>query len=343
MPISKKRRLLLILAIPLVLIVISIGTSFGSSNINILDIASIIGNKLFNIPLLEGIEAKDVAIIWVIRLPRVLLAFSVGAALAVSGAVIQSILKNPLASPYTLGVSSGASLGVGVYIVLGISIPVIGNLALPVIGFICGVITVFSVIIFANKVDKGMSNSTVILAGMVFSLFTSAILTTITALCSESIQSITLWQMGSFAMRGWSYVQVGVPFFIVGLVIVLRYCREMDVLSFGEDQAKSVGVETKKVKKTLFVAVAVLTGSAVALSGTIGFIDLITPHVVRKTFGSNHKIVIPMCIVCGGCLMVITDLIARTIIAPSELPVGAITAIIGAPFFGYLYFSKRSR
>ena len=340
---NNKRKILLTLAIPLVLIVICIGTSIGSSNIDITDILSIIGYKLFNFPLAEGIQQQDVAIIWIIRLPRVLLAFGVGAALAVSGAVIQSILKNPLASPYTLGVSSGASLGVGIYIVMGLTIPYVGNLALPVIGFICGTITVFTVIIFSSKVDKGMSNNTVILAGMVFSLFASATLTTITALSSENITQITMWQMGSFAMRGWSYVKVGIPFFIVGIIMVLRYAREMDILSFGEDQAKSVGVETKKVKKALLASVAVLTGSAVALSGTIGFIDLITPHVVRKIFGSNHKLVIPMCIVCGGCLMVITDLIARTIIIPSELPVGAITAMVGAPFFGYLYFSKRSR
>lgn len=337
------KRLLITLAVPLVFLVICIGTAIGSSNIGIGDIISIVGNKLLNLPLSESISAQDQAIIWVIRLPRVLLAFIVGASLAVSGAVIQSILKNPLASPYTLGVSSGASLGVGIYVVLGLSIPLIGNLALPIIGFLCGVTTVFTVILFANRVDKGMSNNTIILAGMVFSLFTSAILTTITALSSENITSITMWQMGSFAMKGWSYVQAAIPFFIIGIMLVILYCREMDILSFGEEQAKAVGVETTKVKKILLVAVAILTGSAVALSGVIGFIDLITPHVVRKMFGSNHKVVIPMCIVFGGCLMVITDLIARTIIVPSELPVGAITAIIGAPFFGYLYFSKRSR
>lgn len=340
---NKNKNMLLILSIPIVFLVICIGTSIGSSDINITDIISIIGNKLFNLPLIEGIKPKDVSIIWVIRLPRVLLAFLVGAALAVSGAVVQSILKNPLASPYTLGVSSGASLGVGIYIILGITIPIVGNLALPFIGFLSGVITVFFVIMFSTKVDKGLSNSTIILAGMVFSLFTNAILTTISAVFSEDIKTITMWQMGSFAMKGWSYVLVGLPFFVIGILIVLRYCREMDILTFGEEQAKSVGVETKKVKKILFIATAILTGSAVALSGTIGFIDLITPHVVRKTLGSEHKLVIPMCIVFGGSLMVITDLIARTIASPSELPVGAITALIGAPFFGYLYFNKRSR
>ena len=340
---NKKRKMLLWLSLPLAFLVICIGTSIGSSNINIFNIISVIGNKLFSIPLIEGVGSNDVAIIWVVRFPRVLLAFMIGAALSVSGAVMQSILKNPLASPYTLGVSSGASLGVGIYIILGVSIPFIGNLALPFIGFLSGLLTVIMVILFANRVDRGMSNNTIILSGMVFSLFASAMLTTISALNTHKIEAITKWQMGSFNMRGWSYLLVGLPFFIVGVSIVLRYSREMDILTFGEDGAKAIGVETEKVKKHLLFSTAVLTGSAVALSGTIGFIDLIVPHLVRKIFGSNHKVVIPMCILLGGSFMVLTDLVARTIISPSELPVGAITAIIGAPFFGYLYFSKRSR
>ena len=340
---NKKRKMLLWLSLPLAFLVICIGTSIGSSNINIFNIISVIGNKLFSIPLIEGVGSNDVAIIWVVRFPRVLLAFMIGAALSVSGAVMQSILKNPLASPYTLGVSSGASLGVGIYIILGVSIPFIGNLALPFIGFLSGLLTVIMVILFANRVDRGMSNNTIILSGMVFSLFASAMLTTISALNTHKIEAITMWQMGSFNMRGWSYLLVGLPFFIVGVSIVLRYSREMDILTFGEDGAKAIGVETEKVKKHLLFSTAVLTGSAVALSGTIGFIDLIVPHLVRKIFGSNHKVVIPMCILLGGSFMVLTDLVARTIISPSELPVGAITAIIGAPFFGYLYFSKRRR
>lgn len=178
---------------------------------------------------------------------------------------------------------------------------------------------------------------------MVLSLFTSAMLTTVTSICSEDLKAITMWQMGSFAMKSWSYVLAGIPFLIIGIFMAVRYTREMDILSFGEDGAKAIGVETKKVKKTLLVSVAILTGSAVALSGVIGFIDLITPHIVRKIFGASHKIVIPMCIILGGTLMVLTDLVSRTLIAPSELPVGAITALIGAPFFAYLYFGKRSR
>ena len=337
---NKKRNLALV-CIPVVFFIICMGISIGSSSINILDTANILLNKMLNIPLNENINPKDVSIIWTIRFPRVLLAFMVGGCLSVSGAVVQSILKNELASPYTLGVSSGASLGAGLVIVLGISIPVLGSLTLPLVGFLCGLATVYLVIVFSQKVDKTMSNNTIILAGMVFSLFVNALLTTITALFSEDIKSITMWQMGSFAMKGWSYVKVLLPFLIIGMIGVLKYTKEMDILTFGEEQAKAVGVDTPKVKKNLFIFSATLTGSAVALSGTIGFVDLIAPHIVRRIFGSKHSYVIPMSFVFGGCLMVITDLISRTIISPAELPVGAITALIGAPFFAYVYFKSK--
>lgn len=340
MSINKKNKSLMILSIPVVLLIICIGTSLGSSNISIGDIISIIGHKVFNLPLQAGIEAKDVSIIWSIRLPRVILAFLVGGALSASGAVVQSILKNQLASPFTLGISSGASLGVGLIIAFGVSFPFLGNFTMPTVGFLSSLITITLVLTFANKVDKSLSNNTIILAGMVFSLFFNAVLTTVTALFTEKMQAITMWQMGSFGMKGWSYVQAGLPFFIVGIIGVLIYCKEMDVLTFGENQAKSIGVEVEKVKKRLLLFIAILTGAAVSISGIIGFVDLIAPHMVRKVFGSKHTYVIPMSVVFGGSLMVITDLIARTIIIPSELPVGAVTALLGAPFFAYLYFKK---
>lgn len=326
--------------ISLTILVLCIGTSIGSANTSIKDILSIIGYKIFGIPLFKGIDNNNVAIIWNLRLPRVLLAFIVGGSLSVSGAVVQSVLKNPLASPYTLGVSSGASLGVGLLIVTGFSIPFIGKLTMPIVGFLCGIATVFTIVKFASTVDRSMSNTTIILSGMVFSLFFNAILTTITALYSEDIKSIVLWQMGSFSMKGWSYVKIGIPFFVIGIIGVMLYCKEMDILSFGEEQAKSVGVDTTKIKRNLLVFSAILTGSAVAISGTIGFVDLIVPHLVRRIFGAKHRNVIPICVIFGGCFMVITDLVARTIIIPSELPVGAITALIGAPFFAYIYFKK---
>ena len=329
-----------IISILLALIIIGIGTSIGSSNINLLETISILVNKVFNIPLMEGIEAKNIGIVWKLRLPRVLLAFFVGGCLATSGAVVQSILKNQLASPYTLGVSSGASLGAGLVIITGVAVPVVSSFTLPLVGFLFGLGTVYIVLAFSSKIDKTMSNNTVILSGMVFSLFVNAILTTLTALFSEDLKSISLCQMGSFSMKGWSYVKLIIPFAVLGMLGIMRYIREMDIITFGEEHAKTVGVETSKVKSKLFIYSAMLTGGAISLSGTIGFIDLIAPHFVRRIFGSKHKYVIPMSFICGGCLMVIADIIARTIIVPSELPVGAVTALIGAPFFAYVYFKK---
>ena len=292
-----------ILSIVTVLIILLLGTSIGSSDISLIDTLSIILNKTLNISLAGNIPAKDISIIWKLRLPRVLLAFLVGGCLATGGSVVQSVLKNELASPYTLGVSSGASLGAGLIIVTGITIPVVGSFTLPFVGFVFGLMTVFSVILFSTKIDKAMSNNTIILIGMVLSLFVNALLTTLTSFFSNDLKKIALWQMGSFAMRGWTYVNLILPFFLIGMIGVLRFTKEMDILTFGEEQAKAVGVDTYKVKRKLFILCAILTGGSVALSGT-------------------------------------TDLIARTIVAPMELPVGAVTALIGAPFFAYVYFKK---
>jgi iron complex transport system permease protein len=317
------------------------GASFGSSVIPLLDTLKIIAGKALSLPFAEGIDPRDVSIVWRLRLPRVLLAFLVGGSLAMSGGVIQSVLKNQLASPFILGVSSGASLGAALVMLTGIMIPFAGGLTLPLAGFVFGLLTVYIVITFSSRMDKTMSNNTIILFGMVCSLFVSALLTTLMALFREELKNLITWQMGSFALKGWSYVQVLMPFFVIGTLGIIRYTKEMDILTFGEEQAKSVGVETEKVRKRLFVFSTLLAGSAVALSGTIGFVDLIAPHMARKIVGSNHRYVIPMSFFLGGSLMVITDLIARTIVSPSELPVGAITALIGAPFFAWVYFRRR--
>lgn len=330
-----------IFAILLTVGILLTATFIGSSGISPLDIFSILFHKLFGTALPEHIPETAVTILWTLRLPRVLVAFFVGGALAASGCVVQSVLKNPLATPYTLGVSSGASLGAGITIVTGVSIPFLTGFTLPLVGFLSALATVGLVLVFSSRVDRNMSNMTVILAGMVFSLFFSAVLTVLTALSSDHhMQQITMWQMGSFSMRGWSYLQIFLPFFLVGTALLLFYSRELDIMTFGEETASSMGVNTFLVKRAVFVCAAILTGSAVAICGTIGFVDLIAPHLVRRWFGSKHKIILPMSIVTGGCLMVLADLIARTLISPSELPVGAVTAIIGAPFFAYVYFKK---
>jgi iron complex transport system permease protein len=338
---NNRKRLLAGLIISLLLIMAA--ASLGSSGISLGDTVMIVLHKIFRLPLNADIDPKNVSIVWLLRLPRVLLAFLVGGCLAMSGAVCQSILRNPLASPYILGVSSGASLGAGIIIISGIALPLLGIITLPLTGFAFGLATVFFVAAFSSRIDKSMSNNTIILCGMVFSLFLNALLTLLSAIFSDDLKRITLWQMGSFAMRGWTYVQLLLPFLIIGAAGIFLYAKEMDIMTFDDDQAQSAGVETGALRKKLLVLCSVLTGAAVALSGVIGFVDLIAPHAARKITGSRHRYLIPMSFILGGSLMVITDLIARTIISPSELPVGAITALIGAPFFAWVYFRGRGR
>jgi len=325
------------------ILIIMAGASLGSSGISLSDTVMVVLHKIFRLPLNADIDPKNISIVWLLRLPRVLLAFLIGGCLAISGAVCQSILRNPLASPYILGVSSGASLGAGIIIISGIALPLLGAFTLPLTGFVFGLLTVFFVAAFSSRIDKSMSNNTIILCGMVFSLFLNALLTLLSAVFSDDLKRITLWQMGSFAMRGWVYIQLLLPFLAVGTAGILLYTKEMDIMTFDDDQAKSAGVETTRIRKKLLVLCSVLTGAAVALSGVIGFVDLIAPHAARKITGSRHRHLIPMSFIIGGSLMVITDLIARTVISPSELPVGAITALISAPFFAWVYFRGRGR
>ncbi len=336
-----KTKIYILTTIIICLIVIIMGVGIGSVYVPPATTINIIMNKLFSTPLLHYIEEASVSIVWNLRIPRTLLAFIVGGALAVSGTVMQSVLKNPLASSYTLGVSSGASVGAGIVIVTGLSIPFLGMFILPVFGLTFGLLTVFLAVSFTAKLDKNMSNNTIILVGMVFSLFINAILTLMSTIGREHLQQLIFWQMGSFSSREWSSVLILLPMVLICVIILIRYSRELDLMTFGEEQASAVGVEINKVKWTLLGLSAALTGSAISFVGVIGFIDLIAPHVVRRFFGSSHKIVIPMSLFIGGAFMVICDLIARTVISPSELPVGAVTALIGAPFFAYVYFLNR--
>ena len=332
----------IILSIVFSFIAIITGVGLGSIKVPPSHIINIIGNKVFSLPLQADIQGTAaLSIIWNLRLPRTLLAFLVGGAVAVSGSVMQSVLKNPLASSYTLGVSSGASLGAALIIVTGFTIPFLGVFTLPVTGLVFGLATVFSAVKFAAMMDKSLETNTIILVGMVFSLFVNAMLTLVTAMARDHLAQLTYWQMGSFSLKDWSNVIILFPLVLIGVILIQNFSKEMDIMTFGEDQAFTMGVDVHKVKWSLLSLSAALTGSAVAFVGVIGFIDLIAPHVVRKIFGSSHKIVIPMSMLFGGSFMVICDLVARTIISPSELPVGAITALIGAPFFAYVYFSRR--
>jgi iron complex transport system permease protein len=191
------------------------------------------------------------------------------------------------------------------------------------------------------KFDRNLENHTVILVGMVLSLFVNALLTMVTALSSDRLSRLVFWQMGSFSGQTWTNCGLVLSILLVGLLVLMCYSREMDLMTFGEEQALSAGVDLRKVKFILIAVSSLLTGTAVSLAGVIGFVDLIAPHVVRKIFGSNHRLVVPMSALFGGTFMTLADMVSRTILAPQDLPVGAVTALIGAPFFAYIYFRRR--
>ncbi|MCL2056157.1 MAG: iron ABC transporter permease [Oscillospiraceae bacterium] len=318
-----------------------LGVAVGSVYIPPGDILRIIAHMVFGARLPEEISATSAAILWNLRLPRALLAFVAGAALSVSGAVMQSVLRNPLASSYTIGVSSGASLGACLVLLYGAALPMPAMLTLPVFGFAFGLGTILLAVAFASGIDSRMENNTIILAGMVFSLFVNAVTTLLMAMSGEYMNRLIYWQMGSFAMKDWHTLYILVPLTIIGALFAVRCNRELDMMTFGEEQAKTMGVSLKRVKWALLICASLLTGGTIAFVGVIGFVDLVAPHIVRRIFGPSHRYVIPLSALLGGAFMVICDLAARTVVSPSELPVGAVTALVGAPFFAYVYFAKR--
>nr|WP_249222328.1 iron ABC transporter permease [Planococcus sp. MSAK28401] len=280
-------------------------------------------------------------ILWNIRMPRVVLAGLVGAALAIAGAAFQGLLKNPLADPYTLGVSSGAAVGAVMTLFFGISIPFLGLFTLPVISMIGALITMLAVMGFARLVDRSMKMETVILTGIIFSSFLGSIMSLMIALTGEELRQIIGWLLGSVSMRGWAYVQMALPFVLVGSFVLWLYRRELNAMLFGEERAQHLGVDVKKSKMAILIGGSVLTGSAVAVSGTIGFVGLVVPHMTRLVWGSDHRHVLPLSFINGAALLIVCDLVARTIISPTELPIGVITAFIGAPVFAFIFFRQR--
>jgi len=289
----------------------------------------------------HGADQTSTTILWDIRMPRVILAGLVGASLAIAGAAFQGLLKNPLADPYTLGVSSGASVGAVMTLFFGISLPVLGLYTLPVFSMIGAAVTMFTVLGFARLVDRGLNMETIILTGIIFGSFLGSVLSLMIALTGEELRQIIGWLLGSVSMRGWTYVWMIVPFTVIGSFLLWMNRRELNAMLFGEERAKHLGVDVARRKLVILIGGSILTGAAVSVSGTIGFVGLVVPHMTRLLFGSDHRHLLTLSFLNGASLLIICDLLARTIIAPTELPVGVITAFIGAPVFAFIFYRQR--
>lgn len=323
----------------MVALTVSIGR--GSVELPFLTVLHILAIEVFRLPLDVVIDPMYVNIVMEIRFPRALLAMFVGASLALAGAAFQGFLKNPLADPYTLGVSSGAAVGAVAVLFFSITIPVLGRFTLPVVSIIAGFATLFLVIMFAKVVQRSMAAETIILAGIIFSSFLGAFISLMIALTGEELRQIIGWLMGSVAMRGWAYIWMIMPFFLIGFLLLFFNRHELNALAFGEETARQLGVNIARRKVLILLGATTLTGGAVAVSGTIGFVGLVIPHLTRLLWGSDHRHLLPLSMFVGAGFLALTDLVARTLIAPTELPIGVITAIVGAPVFALILLRQR--
>ena len=328
---SKKYSIAYLASIGLLFSSIWIAISFGSVSIPL--------STLWD----QTTDPVAYSILWKIRMPRVILAALIGASLAIAGAAFQGLLKNPLADPYTLGVSSGASVGAVMTIFLGISLPVLGAFTLPIFSMLGAAITMVVVLAFARLVDRTMKMETLILTGIIFSSFLGACISLMVALTGEQLREIIGWLLGSVSMRGWPYVRMVLPFMIIGAVIIWLNRRELNAMIYGEERAQYLGVNVKRSKYMILAGGSILTGAAVAASGTIGFVGLVIPHMIRILIGADHRHLLSLSFLNGASLLVICDLVSRTIIAPIELPIGVITSFIGAPVFAYIFFKQRRK
>lgn len=317
-----------------------LAVSIGTVSVPPEYIVKIIGAEIFPYSI-DHIDPMYPNIVMEIRLPRVVLAGLVGAALAIAGAAFQGLLRNPLADPYTLGVSSGASVGAVITIFFQLSIPFFGSFTLPVLSIAFAFITMIAVLAFARKVDRLMKVETIILTGIIFGSFLGALISLMIALTGEELRQIIGWLLGSVSMRGWNYVKIILPFFIIGSIILLLNAKELNAMSFGEERARHLGVDVQKRKLIILVAGSILTGAAVAVSGTIGFVGLVIPHLTRIVWGPDHRHLLPLSILTGSSFLILADLAARTVISPVELPIGVITALIGAPVFAVILMRRK--
>ncbi len=287
--------------------------------------------------------ATFTTILFDIRLPQTILIALTGMALGGSGAAYQGLFRNPLADPYIIGVASGAGLGAVMAMTLHWPVTLLGMSIIPAAAFIGAVLTVAVVYQLAH-VGRTTPITTLVLAGVAVSAFTSAFTSLLMLLSTEQLHRAIAWLLGGFTLGGWGPVLAALPYLLTGLAALVLLSRPLNALQFGDEQAVQLGLNVERYKIVIIVAASLVAAAAVSFSGIIGFVGLIVPHMARLMWGPDYRRLIPMSTLTGGVVLLAADAVARTILAPRELPVGIITAIVGAPFFLYLLRrAKRQR
>ena len=332
------------LAVPVALFALLAGIllSFGVGPLKVapVDVLQAIGVQL-GLVAPGDLSTRDISVVWNLRIPRALLGAMVGASLALAGASLQGLFGNPLADPGIVGVTQGASLGAVSAIVLGAS--ALGYWTIPVAAFLGGAVATTLIYLLARP-GRGEGTATLLLVGIAIGAACSAAIGLLTYVAdSAELQSLVFWQMGSLARVGWTDVAAAAPVFAVGVGALLTMATPLDMLALGERQARHIGLDVRSARLRLITFSALLVGSAVAFAGSIGFVGLVVPHVVRLIVGPGHRLLLPLSALLGGLLVVLADTAARTLDPPSEIPLGLFTAAIGAPFFLWLVLRRKPR
>jgi iron complex transport system permease protein len=336
-----RRRVYAILGLLVLLVVVAaLAATIGSVKIPLLTTYQVVISKLPFLHITPVWPSSIETIILEIRLPRVILAGLVGAALAMAGATYQGLFRNPLADPYLIGVAQGASLGA----VVGFLLPTTGHSlgigVIPLFAFV-GAIVSTTIVYALARVGKTLPVTTLILAGVALGALLGSIVSYLIISSGEKMHSIIFWLMGSFAFSQWSDVKFVLPYIAVGIGVILLYARPLNIMQLDEEQAQQLGINVERLKLVLLAAATLITAAAVSFVGIIGFVGIIIPHAVRLLWGADHRFLLPLSVLTGAIFLIVADLIARTAQAPAEIPIGVITAICGAPFFLYLLRRRR--
>ena len=326
----------LVLGIVIMVMILLVSVTLGEASISVSEGFTIIYNQVLqkNVP-----DDIHTAIVWDLRLPRILCGLLIGAGLAVSGVIFQSVLRNPLADPYTIGVSTGAAFGA----VLAIYINMVYGLLIPItpVAFIFAILTLVVILKIAGF-NHTLHTSRLILAGIIVGSIFSAGISLLKSMAGEDVSAMVFWLMGRLSAKSWTDVLILFPLVSIGIILAFVMSDDLDVLTLGINEAKSVGLDGERSVRKFLIIGALLTAVCVSISGVIGFIGLIVPHFIRMGFTAKHRYLIPLSAVVGGVVLMLSDNISR-LLFQVEIPVGVITTLIGGPFFIYIYMNKKGQ
>jgi iron complex transport system permease protein len=327
-------------AVAFLVVALTVGVLAGPVDLGVGAVLESAGARLGIPGVSTSLSPTEEAILWEIRVPRVVLAALVGAMLALAGATYQGVFRNPLADPYLLGVAAGAGLGATIaiaYLPDGLR----GQRMLPVAAFVGGSVAVMLTYAVGRSARRERDAATLILAGVTVTAFFTAWQTFVQQQNSETLQEVYSWILGNIPSTGWSDVVLILPYVAVAAIVIVALRRVVDVLNLGDDEAASLGIDVRRVRLALVVAATLGTAAAVAVTGLIGFVGIIVPHTIRLLTGVGYRALIPLSVIVGAGFLVLADVVARTALAPAEIPLGVVTAFCGAPFFALVLRTTR--